>query len=177
MNNEIILRAYLSEIGDRIKDASGFTEIYHAFSTLGDGSQWMDYCHQNLMELYSGAKSLIEQIADGDPIEETWPTLDDLSFHAAIFGNYYHIFESIFTEILTEKGIPWDYPKEIISENIDVSLTIVLNNITNCFEQMMEAVIQKDIVAQRKHLNVLYLASSRVQCIVATSKANSSQCR
>ena len=172
MNIENTLQDFLSGFIGRIENAGGVTEIYYAFSTLYNGSKWIEHCHQNMIEIYSGAKHLIEQIENNDTTEEIWPTLDDLSFHAAIFGNYYHIFQSIFTEILTDKGLSWNDPKEIMSNRMQSSLNHVLKNGIASFERLMESFIKKDIIAQHKYLNEFYLVSSQLQCIAASSRLN-----
>lgn len=77
MNIDDTLRNFLSGFSGRIKNAGGFTEIYHAFSELDNDSKWIDQCHQNMIEMYLGARHLIRQMENNEPPEEIWPTLDD----------------------------------------------------------------------------------------------------
>jgi len=160
----------VSSFDARIKDAGGVTEIYYAFSTLYDSSKWADQCQQNMVEIYARAKSLLEHIENGDGAENVWPTLDDLAFHAAIFGCYYHIFDSALGQSLASGDIPWNDPSGIVEHDLGSDLKQVLGNSIGCFENLVEAFNRKDVVAQRRHLTELYLLLSRLQCFAARNR-------
>lgn len=171
MNIERTLQEFLIGFSGNIENAGGFTEVYHAFSTLGDGSKWVKYCCENMVEIYDGARNLLDQITNNEPSEEVWPVLHDLSFHAAVFGNHYHILESLLATTLTEQGVPWHYPVKII-ETMHVSLQNILRNGMESFERLLAAFTKKDIIAQHNYLGELYLATCQLQCIAARNRIN-----
>ncbi len=172
MKIENTLQKFLNAFDGRIENAGGYTEIYHAFSSFDGRSDWIEYCYQNMIEIHSGAKDLLQQVQNNEEEAEIWPTLDDLSFHAAIFGNYFFIFESILTQMMTEKGDAWNYPKEIIYVSKETSLIEVLQSVIASFEQLLHTFNKEDIIAQRQFLIELYVATSQLQGIVAKSRLN-----
>lgn len=74
--------------------------------------------------------------------------------------------------MLIEKGVALNYPNAIISKHVDSSLPRVLKSGTDCFVELMQAFVKKDIVAQHKYLNELYMVTSQLQCFAARSKLN-----
>jgi len=169
MNIENTLQEFLNAFDGRIENAGGYTEIRHAFSSF-DSSDWLEYCYQNMIEIHSGAKYLLQQVQNNEEEAEIWPTLDDLSFHAAIFGNYFFIFESIITQMMTEKGDTWNYPKEIPYVSAPTSLIEVLQNVIASFEQLLHSFNKEDLISQRHFLIELYFATSQLQGIAAKSR-------
>jgi hypothetical protein len=172
MKIENTLQNFLNAFAGRIKAAGGYTEIYHVFSSLDSGSDWIEHCYQNMIELHSGAKDLLQQVQHNEEVAEILPTLDDIAFHAAIFGNYFYIFESIFTQIMTEKGDAWNYPKEITYISIQISLIEVLQSVISSFERLLHSFTKEDLITQRKFLIELYLVTSQLQGIAAKSRLN-----
>ena len=171
-NIDDTVKDFLGALSGKIKNAGGFVEVYYAFSTLGD-ARWVEYCHQNMLDIYLEAKDLLEQLKHDAPAEELWPLLDDLSFHSAVFECYYFILESVLSEMLLEEG---DYSTNVPARIADASpvgnLEHILITAIEAFQQLLGAYEVSDVSEQRRYMSNLYLAATQIQYIAARSRAD-----
>ena len=163
MNIETTFRDFLLSLVPKIQDAGGVLEIHSAFSSFYEDEKWTAWCLENIVEIYERANDLLEQLQSNGCVEDEWLTLNDLAFHAAIFGCYYHIFDSMLQGDLSCSD-------RIVENDHGADLRQVLKDTIKCFVSLTEAFDKKDVVAQHRHLTELYIASSQLQYFAGKAK-------